>query len=475
MFKKKIKCFLNTLIFNIIITSIIISTESFSASISQISLAFNHELPSLASMLEKVLPTVVSIRVSGTRIQNQPLFEDFKFFFGPNFPSQQQNIKPFEGLGSGVIINANKGYILTNHHVIDNANNIRVQLYNGKEVEVKLIGSDSQTDIALLQIKEFNISDIKKLQLKTIKMADSDKIRVGDFAVAVGNPFGLGQTATSGIISALGRSGLNIEGLENFIQTDASINRGNSGGPLVNLNGELIGINTAILAPDGGNIGIGFAIPSNMIKSLSDQIIKYGEIRRGLLGIKGTEMTSDLSKALNIDIQKGAFVSEVIPNSAASKAGIKPGDVLIAINNKHINSFAELRAKIGTSEIGKKIIIGLLRNGKLMEVNVTLEDSDSSGTKAEAIITSLMGATLSNSMNKMGTKGVKVDTVLPNSPAAMVGLIKGDLIISANNQRIENINQLRKIIDTKPSALALNILRGEQSIYLLLRGNNIFK
>ncbi|MGP1931388.1 MAG: Do family serine endopeptidase [Arsenophonus sp. ET-YP4-MAG3] len=471
---KKKKQFLTILAMSISFSLICIPIiVSYSASIPPVILSSDQELPGLAPMLEKVLPAVVSIRVSGTRIQNQQLPEEFKFFFGPNFPSQQQSIRPFEGLGSGVIINAEYGYILTNNHVIDNADNIKIQLNDGKEIDVKLIGRDPQTDIALLQIKDSSIINLKKLNLIAIKIADSDKLRVGDFAVAVGNPFGLGQTATSGIISALGRSGLNVEGLENFIQTDASINRGNSGGALVNLNGELIGINTAILAPGGGNIGIGFAIPSNMAKSLSDQIIKYGEVKRVLLGIKGTEMTSDVAKALNIDAQKGAFVSEVIPNSTAAKAGIQPGDVLISINNKYINSFAELRAKIGTSEIGKKISIGLLRKGKPMVINVTLEDRDSTSTKAEILTTSLMGATLSNSIIK-GTKGVKVDSVLSNSPAAILGLVKGDLIINANEQRIENINQLRKIIQTKPTALALNILRDDQNIYLLLRGNNIF-
>ncbi|MFP3019324.1 MAG: Do family serine endopeptidase [Arsenophonus sp.] len=470
---KKEKYFLIILTMSIGFSLICIPKVNYSASMPLFTLSSNQELPGLAPMLEKVLPAVVSIRVSGTRVQNQQLPEEFKFFFGPNFPSQQQNIRPFEGLGSGVIIDAEKGYILTNNHVIDNANNIQIQLNDGKEIEVKLIGRDPQTDIALLQIKDSSKANLKKLNLRAIKIADSDKLRVGDFVVAVGNPFGLGQAATSGIISALGRSGLNVEGLENFIQTDASINRGNSGGALVNLNGELIGINTAILAPGGGNIGIGFAIPSNMAKSLSDQIIKHGEVKRGLLGIKGTEMTSDVAKALNIDAQKGAFVSEVIPNSTAAKAGIQPGDVLVSINKKYINSFAELRAKIGTSEIGKKISIGLLRKGKPMEVNVILEDSNSNSTKAEILTTSLMGATLSNSTIK-GTKGVKVDSVSSNSPAAMLGLEKGDLIISANEKQIENINQLRKIIETKPTALALNILRDNQNIYLLLRGNNIF-
>ena len=268
----------------------------------------------------KVLPAVVSVHVAGTQVQRQQLPEEFRRFFGPNFPGQQQSSRPFEGLGSGVIIDAAKGYVLTNNHVINNADKIRVQLNDGRELDAKLVGRDEQSDIALLQL-----SDTKNLT--AIKMADSDQLRVGDFAVAVGNPFGTGQTATSGIISALGRSGLNLEGLENFIQTDASINRGNSGGALVNLNGELIGINTAILAPSGGNVGIGFAIPSNMAQNLSQQLIEFGEVKRGLLGIKGSEMTPDMAKAFNTDAQRGAFVSEVLPKSAAAKAGIKAGDI----------------------------------------------------------------------------------------------------------------------------------------------------
>jgi serine protease DegQ len=216
--------------------------------------------------------------------------------------------------GFRVIIDAAKGYILTNNHVISQADKISVQLNDGREFDAKLIGGDDQSDIALLQVQ--NPSNLTQ-----IAIADSDKLRVGDFAVAVGNPFGLGQTATSGIISALGRSGLNLEGLENFIQTDASINRGNSGGALLNLNGELIGINTAILAPGGGSIGIGFAIPSNMAKTLAQQLMQFGEVKRGLLGIKGMEMSADIAKAFNINVQRGAFVSEVLPNSGSAKAG----------------------------------------------------------------------------------------------------------------------------------------------------------
>ncbi|OMQ23616.1 MULTISPECIES: serine endoprotease DegQ [Serratia] len=420
-------------------------------------------LPSLAPMLEKVLPAVVSVRVEGTQVQRQQqLPEEFKFFFGPNMPSQRQSSRPFEGLGSGVIIDAEKGYILTNNHVISNADKISIQLNDGREYEAKLLGRDEQSDIALLQV-----SGAKNLT--AVKVADSDKLRVGDFAVAVGNPFGLGQTATSGIISALGRSGLSLEGLENFIQTDASINRGNSGGALVNLNGELIGINTAILAPGGGNIGIGFAIPSNMAQSLSKQLIEFGEVKRGLLGIKGSEMTADMGKAFNTDVQRGAFVSEVLPKSAAAKAGIKAGDILVSIEGKPISSFAELRAKVGTTAPGTTIKVGLLREGKPMEVSVTLENSESASTNAETLSPALQGASLSNGALPGGEKGVKIENVEKGTPAAQIGLQKGDVIIGVNRERIEDIAALRKLLDTKPAVTALSIMRGNENIYLLMR------
>ncbi|QOL13020.1 serine endoprotease DegQ [Dickeya dianthicola] len=419
-------------------------------------------LPSLAPMLEKVLPAVVSVHVEGTQVQRQRIPEEFKFFFGPNTPSEKQNSRPFEGLGSGVIINAEKGYVLTNNHVVNNADKIQVQLNDGREYDAKLIGRDEQTDIALLQLNDAR-------NLTEVKMADSDQLRVGDFAVAVGNPFGLGQTATSGIISALGRSGLNLEGLENFIQTDASINRGNSGGALVNLRGELIGINTAILAPSGGNVGIGFAIPSNMAQNLTQQLVEFGEVKRGLLGIKGSEMTSEIAKAFKVDAQRGAFVSEVIPKSAAAKAGIKAGDVLVSLDGKPISSFAELRAKIGTTAPGKTVRIGLLRDGKQQEVAVVLDNSANVTTNADTLSPALQGATLNNGQLKDGSKGVAIDNVAKDSTAAKVGLQKGDIIVGVNRERVENITQLRKILEAKPSVLALNVVRGDESIYLLLR------
>lgn len=417
-------------------------------------------LPSLAPMLEKVLPAVVSVQVEGVAPPERQVPEELKKFFGDDGSNEQA--QQFEGLGSGVIIDAAKGYVLTNNHVISEAQKISVQLNDGREFDAKLIGSDDQSDIALIQIQNPS-------KLTQIAIADSDTLRVGDFAVAVGNPFGLGQTATAGIISALGRSGLNLEGLENFIQTDASINRGNSGGALLNLNGELIGINTAILAPGGGSIGIGFAIPSNMARTLSQQLIQFGEIKRGLLGIKGMEMTADIAKAFKLDVQRGAFVSEVLPNSGSAKAGIKSGDVITSLNGKPLNSFAELRSRIATTEPGTKVKLGLIRDGKPLEVEVTLDKSTSSTASAELIVPALQGASLSDGQLKDGTKGVKVDDVEKGSAAAQVGLHKDDVIIGLNRQRVESIAEMRKLLESKPTIIALNVMRGNESIYLLLR------
>lgn len=425
--------------------------------------ADQQNMPSLAPMLARVLPAVVSVHVEGTRsVQGPVLPKEFRYFFGQEFPGNNNSLRSFEGLGSGVIIDASKGYVITNNHVVTGVDKIKVQLNDGREFDSTLIGHDYQTDLALLQLP------ISK-NLTEIQMADSDGLKVGDFVVAVGNPFGLGQTATSGIISALGRSGLNLEGLENFIQTDASINRGNSGGALVNLKGELIGINTAILAPGGGNIGIGFAIPSNIVQNLSQQLIEFGEVKRGQLGIKGTELTADIAKAFNIDTQRGAFVSEVLPYSAAAKAGMKAGDIIVSVDGKTIHSFAELRVKVGTTAPGKLVKLGILRNGKLQLSTITLDDSDSSTSGEEIVTPALQGASLSNGQLKDGTKGVLVQDVAKDSAALAVGLQKGDMIIGLNRERIQSLSQLRKLLDSKPTVVALNIIRGDTSIFILLQ------
>lgn len=444
------------------------------------SIPSKQSLPSLAPMLEKVMPSVVSINVEGsTMIKNGAMSQPFQQFFGGNSPfcqedspfqdtplCQKDRMRPkklkkeeFKASGAGIIINSYKGYIVTNNHVVENANKIHVQLSDGRRYNAEIAGRDPRTDIALLKLKDFK-------NLQSIKIADSSLLRVGDYTVAIGNPFGIGETATSGIISALGRSGVNLENYENFIQTDAAINRGNSGGALVNLNGELIGMNTAILAPDGGNIGIGFAIPSNMIKNITTQIAKSGKVKRGEIGIIGTELNAGLAKAMNLETQKGALISQVIENSSADKAGIKAGDVIIKLNGKPINSFSAFRAEVSSLPIGTRVNLGLLRSGKYISINVKLAESLQSKNKYDNIIyRGLEGAILSNTD---GHKGIKVVKVEANSIAARFGLKENDIITEVNTEKMPNLEKLRKILDASPPALALGIKRGESVIYLFI-------
>ncbi|MCE2572091.1 Do family serine endopeptidase [Motilimonas eburnea] len=414
-------------------------------------------LPSLAPLLEQVTPAVVNISVAGTKVTRQNIPEPFRHFFGPD--ALEGAKQPFRGLGSGVIIDADKGYVITNYHVIHQADEIKVTLNNGKEYLAEKIGEDQQSDIALLQIDAKDLTEIK--------LANSDDLRVGDFTIAIGNPFGLGQTVTSGIVSALGRSGLNMQNYENFIQTDAAINSGNSGGALLNLNGELIGINTAILGPNGGNIGIGFAIPVNMVKNLTAQILEYGEVRRGLLGITGGELTPELAEAFGHDTQHGAFVNQVMEGSAAEKAGIEAGDIITKLNNQKIRTFSELRAKIATLGAGKKVSLTVVRDGKEQVFNVTLQEAKETNIAAKSLHPALDGATLSSSDGKI--KGVLVEKVLPNSPAARAGLEEGDIILGINRYRVKDMDDMRKVIEDKPAVLALNIQRGNASLYRVIR------
>ena len=443
----------------------------------------SQQLPSLAPMLEKVMPSVVSINVEGsTQVSNAGaggVPPQFQQFFGDDSPFCQDG-SPFQGspmcqgeqggkggspgkqdfraLGSGVIIDAAKGYVVTNNHVVDNATKISVKLSDGRSYEAKVIGKDPRTDIALLQLKDFK-------NLTAIKIADSDKLRVGDYTVAIGNPYGLGETVTSGIVSALGRSGLNVENYENFIQTDAAINSGNSGGALVNLNGQLIGINTAIIAPGGGNVGIGFAIPANMVANLIDQLRQYGEVKRGVLGVTGGELTPDLAEAFGHKTKHGAFINQVMPGSSAEKAGLKAGDIIVAINGKNIKSFAELRATIATTGAGHDVKVDVIRNSERKTFTVRLMESDAQSIAAEALHPRLEGATFSDSADG----GIRVDQVDPRSAAAQAGLLAGDQIVGANNQPLTNLKQLRQLLAEKPRVLALNVLRDGQSFYLILR------
>ncbi|MBR0574243.1 MULTISPECIES: DegQ family serine endoprotease [Pasteurellaceae] len=426
---------------------------------------------SLAPMLEKVKPAVVSIEVEGkTKEQSfqQNIPDEFRFFFGDDFFGHRGSNAPrkFKGLGSGAIINAEKGYVLTNNHVIDKAEKITVLLEDGRKFKAKLVGADPMSDVALIQIEN-------PKNLVEIKFADSDKTRVGDFTVAIGNPFGLGQTVTSGIVSALGRSMGNLDrGYENYIQTDAAVNQGNSGGPLINLKGELIGVNTAIISPSGGNAGIAFAIPSNMAHNLVNQIIEFGQVKRGMLGIKGGELNADLAKEFGVDAQQGAFVSEVLPNSAAEKAGIKAGDVIVKMNGKKISNFSEMRAKIATSGAGKEIELTYLRNNDSKTVKVKLQSSDEhSQTASQDLLPELKGAKFSNFSNysEGSTKGVEISEVEKGSMAEMRGLEKGDIIIGINRKSVKNVGELRKILDKKPSVVALNIMRGDINLFVIIQ------
>ena len=292
---------------------------------------------------------------------------------------------------------------------------------------------------------------------------------MGDFSVAIGNPFGLGQTVTSGIISALGRStGDADEGYQNYIQTDAAVNQGNSGGPLINLKGELIGINTAIISPSGGNAGIAFAIPSNMVNNLVQQIIEFGDVKRGMLGIKGGELNADLAKEFGVDAQQGAFISEVFPESAAAKAGLKAGDVITELNGQKLHSFSELRAKIATSGVGKDIELTYLRDGKTAKTKVTLQSEIGSTSSVTDLLPELKGAEYTNQDEK-GGKGVSITKVEKGSLAEARGLKKGDLIIGVNRHRIENVSELRKVLSEKPSVVYLNIVRDGANFFLMVQ------
>lgn len=418
----------------------------------------SEEVPSLAPMLEKVTPAVVNINVAGNRQVRQRVPDAFQQFFGQGELRQQQ---PFRGLGSGVIIDAKKGYVVTNSHVINQADEIQVTLKDGRTFDAKKIGEDPESDIALLQIKADNLTELA--------IADSDALRVGDFTIAIGNPFGLGQTVTSGIVSALGRSGLNIEKYEDFIQTDAAINSGNSGGALVNVKGELIGINTAILGPNGGNIGIGFAIPANMMKNLVTQIIEHGEVRRGALGITGSNLNADFAKSMNLKINTGVFVNQVAPDSGAAKAGVKAGDVITSVNGRNIQTIEELRAKVGSLGAGTEVKLGLQREDKQLSLSAKLAPSDQMQASGEPLHQMLAGAQLANGKTVDGNDGIVITDIANGSPATRLGLQKDDVIVGIGRTRVKNIAELRTVLEKAKGVIAVQLQRGDEVFYALIR------
>jgi serine protease Do/serine protease DegQ len=421
-------------------------------------------LPSLAPTLERVTPAVVNIATKSMAQQHEnPLLQDpfFRRFFQiPNAPRKRST----QSLGSGVIVDANKGFIITNHHVIDKADKITVTLRDGRSFNAKIVGSDPDSDVTVIQIKADKLTDLP--------IANSDQLRVGDFVIAIGNPFGLGQTVTSGIISALGRSGLGIEGYEDFIQTDASINPGNSGGALVNLRGELIGINTAIIAPNGGNVGIGFAIPSNMAISLQQQLVKFGKVNRGQLGIVVQDLTPDLSQAFNLNIKYGVIISQVDTNSPAEKANLRPGDIVLSVNGKLTKNSSSLRNNLGLLSVGDKATLQILRNGEQQQVTLKIGKRKIAFVDGARIHPQLAGAKLSNlsdSKKQHNVKqGIKVIDVASNSKAWLNGLRKGDIITRANRAPVHNVIELINAAKGR-SSLLLNIQRDNSAFFLIIR------
>lgn len=414
-------------------------------------------VPTLAPMLERVTPAVVHIATQGRVMTRGQQYSDpfFEHFFGT--PRQERKT---QGLGSGVIVDAGKGLIITNNHVVEDSDNITVTLKDGRSFQAEVKGSDPDADVALLKIDANNLQDIP--------LANSDDLRVGDFVVAIGNPFGLKQTVTSGIVSGLGRTGLGIESYENFIQTDASINPGNSGGALVNLRGELVGINTAILGPNGANIGIGFAIPINMADAISEQLMKYGEIRRGRLGVGIQDLTPDLAKAFKIKQRKGAVIAQVEPDSPAERAGLEVGDVVIAVNSKPVAGSDQLRNSIGLLSIGSKVTLKVLRNGKTKTVTARVEKPAVSALVGSDLSEKLGGATFEEAVVD-GEAIVSVAEVKPGTPAARAGLMPGDIILSVNRRPVTTTQAIADAASANSDALLLNISRDGRGFFVLIQ------
>jgi serine protease Do/serine protease DegQ len=451
----------------------VLTAAMLAASVGPVALAANPNpaqaqeaapMPSLAPVVKRVSPSVVSIATRGTIREQQgrnPLLDDpffRRFFDAPqdNRPRERQ----FQSAGSGVIVDGKNGYIITNHHVVENASEITITMSDDRTFTAKVIGTDEGTDVAVLQAKQPN--------LVAMPWGDSSKLEVGDYVVAIGNPFGLQHTVTAGIVSALGRTGINPEGgaYEDFIQTDASINPGNSGGALVNLRGELVGINSAILSRSGGNIGIGFAIPVNMVKGVMDQLVKYGEVKRGVLGVNLYNVTPEIAKEFGLSESSGALVGGVAQGSAADKAGIKTGDIITALNNTGVRNSGELRNAIGLLHVGDKVEIGLLRDGKPRKVTAVIAERGASDAATAADINKgLEGADLADASDGMG---VLVKSVQDGSTAAQSGLRANDVILSVGRTPVSNLKAMREAAKGA-SVLVLKVRRGSDVLLVPIR------
>lgn len=424
--------------------------------------AINGEpLPSLAPMLSKVTPAVVNISTK-TRVRaRDPYFDDplFRQLFG-NQGAPRERVE--QSLGSGVVVDAAKGYVLTNHHVVGGADDITVTLQDGRDLKAKLVGSDPDTDVALLQIP----AD----KLQALPIADSSQLRVGDFVVAVGDPFGLGQTATSGMVSALGRSGLG-KGFQNFIQTDASINPGNSGGALVNLRGELVGINSMIFTPSGGNVGIGFAIPTDLATGVMKQLLAYGKVRRGNLGVEVQDITPRIAQALGLKDTSGAVVTRVDTGSPAEGAGLQTGDVLTAVDGKPVRSSQDVRNAEGLLPLGAKVTLSVKREGAARDVQATIEAprlATLDGGKVDGRLAGVVLSDLSPEQRAAGLFGVALSGIKRGSAADRAGLRDGDIVIGIGQRKVASVKGLPVGSALAGRQLLLTVVRGEAVYYAML-------
>ena len=423
------------------------------------------QLPSLAPVLEHTTPAVVNIATRGkVRVRNNPLFDDpfFRRFF--EMPSMTRE-RPTQSLGSGVIVDAAAGMVLTNHHVIENATEITVTLNDGREFIARKVGSDPLADVAVIQIPPGDLT--------ALNWSDSDKLRVGDFVVAIGNPFGLGQTVTSGIVSALSRSGLGIEDFEDFIQTDASINPGNSGGALINLRGELVGINTAILGPSGGNVGIGFAIPANMARQIMEQLIEFGEVQRGRLGIGAQDLSPELAQAFQLDMTRGVVITQVEQDSPASRAGLQAGDVITEVSGRRVRHSNDVKNIIGLLRVGQTVNMKVVRDGSERLVAARIEAQKHTLLKGDSLSPMLTGAVFGNVEKRdryQSLRYIELASIERHSPAWRAGLREGDILLSVNRSRVYDIDDLQRVVLAGPKdGILLNIQRGKRAYFVLLQ------